>query len=95
MVEADPSMVEQEGGMMALIMTSEYCPTCDQRIYMVGYPKKRDDDSIIMSILEFEGKSHTIIDGIYLDRDGVCCIVQFDEFTKAPEYYCIHCQWHS
>jgi len=48
-----------------------------------------------MSILEFEGKSHTIIDGIYLDRDGVCCIVQFDEFTKAPEYYCIHCQWHS
>lgn len=78
-----------------IIMTSEYCPSCDQRIYMVCSPKKRDDGSIILTKLEYEGNPHTIADGIYFDRDAVCCIVQFDENTQSPEYYCIMCGWHS
>lgn len=78
-----------------IIMTSEYCPSCDQIIYMVCYPKKRDDESIILTALEYEGNPHVIADGIYLDRDAILCIAQFEESTQAPHYYCIVCGWHS
>jgi len=80
---------------MMLIQTDETCPQCDQRIYMMCFPKRRDDDSLILTEIESDGAPHAIADGIYLDRSGVCCIVPFDKGTRQPEYYCIHCRWHS
>ena len=77
-----------------MLMTSERCPECDAIIYMVCYPKKRDDDSIILPF-QCEDGPHAIADGCYLDRDGVLCITRFDEFTAEPTYACIMCKWES
>ena len=76
-----------------LIQTNEICPQCDQRIYMACHPKLRKDGSIILSKKETCGTPHAIADGCYLDRDGVLCIVNFDDCTRSPEYYCLHCGW--
>lgn len=78
-----------------MIMTSSFCPQCDQIMYMVCAPKKRDDGSIILTQKEYEGNPHTIADGIYLDKDGVCCVAHFDQSTQPPYYYCIHCRWEA
>ena len=82
-----------------LLMTSNYCPQCDQLIYMKVYPKQKHEDSVMISsfFTEVDGAKipHTFADGIYLDKDGVLCITRFDELTRTPDYCCILCGWES
>jgi hypothetical protein len=80
---------------MTLLMTSERCPECGQIIFMVVYPKLDDMSTPITSQLLWRGFPHTIADGCYLERDSTLVIVQFDQDTLAPDYYCLHCQWES
>lgn len=75
-----------------LIPTSSYCPECDQILYMLCHAKKNNLREII-SVDCDEEYPHSIADAVYLDKDGVLCIVQFDEDTKQPDYFCLFCRW--
>ena len=76
-----------------LMMTNERCPECNQISYMVIYPKQNKKGEYIVHRIRH--LDHSMGDGCYLDNDGVLCIVRFDEDTYTPDYYCIHCEWHS
>ena len=86
-----------------LIMTEERCPECDQIVYMKLMPKKNSEgvhgaiEHITSTIIAIDGTEfespHTGADGIYLDKDGVCCVTMFDEDTQMPDYVCIFCNW--
>jgi hypothetical protein len=76
---------------MTLIHTSEPCPECGCLVFMVAWPKKQDNLTHV--VIDFNGTPHGIADAIYLDRDGVLNVVQFDENTQQPDYFCMHCEW--
>lgn len=78
-----------------LLMTSERCPQCGQIIYMVCHPKEYNDGGIIVHDLNDGRMPHAIADGCYIDREEQLWISMFDENTKLPDYYCIHCRWRS
>lgn len=62
---------------------------------MVLLPKEYNDGGIIVHDLNNGTMPHAIADGCYLDREEQLWITIFDENTKTPDYYCIHCRWHS
>tara|TARA_Y100000401_G_scaffold115804_1_gene120197 strand:- start:1437 stop:1691 length:255 start_codon:yes stop_codon:yes gene_type:complete len=75
-----------------LLRTSERCPECDAIIYMKIYPTLIPEGDVV--IIETDNDEDLFIaDGVYLDRDGVCCITQYDENTRQPDYYCLLCRW--
>ena len=78
-----------------LMMTSERCPECDSIVYMMLHPKRNNDGEIIVFGMGTQNTPHGHADGCYLDKDGVLCIVRFDENTTEPDYRCIFCSWSS
>lgn len=76
---------------MTLIMTSDRCPECGQIIYLVAWPKKKNNLEHI--VINVHDTPHGIADGVYLDRDGCLVVARFDENTDTPDYTCIHCGW--
>lgn len=76
-----------------LIQTSNYCPECDQMLYMLCHPKRGGDLKEIIAVDCDEEYPHAIADGVYLDKDGVLCVAQFEEDTKRPDYFCLFCRW--
>lgn len=76
---------------MTLIQTSERCPQCGSLVFMVTWPKKQDNLTNV--VVNFQGMPHSIADGVYLDHEGILNVVQFDENTQQPDYFCIQCEW--
>jgi len=61
-----------------LLRISEYCPQCDQLLYM--------------KIFLGEYGHKDILAGVYCDRDGTLCVGGLDD-SLMPEYECILCRW--
>ena len=61
------------------IRTMERCPVCSQIVYMQPYTDPDDPNGIAQNI--------------YLDQNGVLCVVMMSDDFPEPTYVCIHCGW--